>query len=43
MAGYTGRHNSRDSSLKFLERAPRFFDIRWPQNDQAFFRFATGR
>jgi len=26
-------------------RAPRsrFFDIRWPQNDQAFFRFATGR
>ena len=21
----------------------RFFDIRWPENDQAFFRFATGR
>ncbi len=28
--------------LKLLEHTSRFFDIRWPQNDQAFFRFATG-
>jgi hypothetical protein len=28
--------------LKLLERASRFFDIRWPQNNQTFFRFATG-
>jgi len=43
LADYTGRHDNRDSSLKLLERASRFFDIRWLQNDQAFFRFANGR
>jgi len=26
---------------KVFEHASRFFDIRWPQDDQTFFRFAT--
>src|SRR5438876_10674468 len=28
--------------LKLLEHASRFFDIRWPQDDQTFFRCPAG-
>src|SRR6266481_995550 len=36
------RPGGRTILLKILEHASRFFDIRRPQDNQTFFRFATG-